>query len=260
MLIRSRNPLLLLVLGIAALAASGCAMTRGPSRDDAKRASSHLTVGADHMAGGRTALALREFLAAEQLDPKNPQIQYALGEAYLARDKPKDSETHFLRALQLRPDYHDARLSLSGLYVAQGRYQDAITQCQALLDDPTFPQPWRALANRGWAEYKLGHFQEARATLKQALDFEHDYWPAMLSLAILEQGQGHHLEAIGLLDDILELKPGGRVEAEANYRLAEIYISLGKRDQAVGHLTAAVERQPDGEWARRSQEYLKLLH
>ena len=33
----------------------------------------------------------------------------------------------------------------------------------------------------------------------------------------------------------------------------------GRRDRAVGHLTSSVARAPAGEWAKRSEAYLKLL-
>ena len=59
--------------------------------------------------------------------------------------------------------------------------------------------------------------------------------------------------------EILEQEPGPSAESEVNYRAAEVYIALGKRDRALGHLTAAVAREPDGQWAAKSQEYLKLL-
>ena len=58
---------------------------------------------------------------------------------------------------------------------------------------------------------------------------------------------------------MLELSPGAAVEAQANYQIAEIYISLGQREQAVAHLSTAVSQTPDGVWGRRSEEYLKLL-
>src|SRR6266850_1978863 len=102
----------------SAIAASGlgCAtITGGASKDDARKAVSHVQVGGDHLANGRSALALREFLAAEQLDPKNAQVHYALADAYLARGKRAEAEKHARRALELFPDYHDARLFLTGL-------------------------------------------------------------------------------------------------------------------------------------------------
>lgn len=247
---------------ILAMLLSGCASTGKMEAEtalNARRATSHLNLGADHLQAGRSALALREFMTGAALDPLNPRLQYALGEAYLARQKPEESEQHFLRALELHPAHHDARLSLSALYVVQGRYEEAIAACDLLVDDPTFPSPWRALANRGWALFKLGRSVEARASLELARDYSANYWPAMLSLAVLESAEGRRLEAIALLQEVIELAPGDRVESEANYRLAENYIALGRRDRAVPYLMTAVSGAPEGEWARRSQEYLKLL-
>ena len=251
---------LLVLLLLPAL--SGCASSgakQAEAAHQARRATSHLNLGADHLHNGRGALALREFLLAQSLDPRNPRIQYALGEAYPAQQKPEEAEQHFLQALALHEAHHDSRLSLSALYIVQGRYEEAVAACQTLLDDPTFPAPWRALANRGWSEYRLGQAAKARTSLELAREYSSNYWPAMLSLAVIEAEEGHRLEAIGLLQEVIEIGPGPRAEAEANYRLAENYIALGKRARAVGYLTAAVARAPEGEWARRSEEYLKLL-
>ena len=239
----------------------GCATITGGARaEDARKAASHVQVGSDHLANGRSALALREFLTAEQLDPKNAQVQYGLADAYLARGKRADSEKHVRRALQLFPDYHDARLFLTALLLVENRYAEAIPECNRLIDDPTFEAPWRALTNRAWAEYKLGRGKEARDSLAQAREFRKNYWPATLALAIFEGDAGHRLEAIRLYKDIIALAPGPAVESEVNYRIAEIYVSLGKRKEAMGHLTTSVARAPDSHWAKKSQEYLKRLH
>jgi Tfp pilus assembly protein PilF len=245
----------------AALLLPGCATTskREEAEHNARRATSHMNLGADHLANGRGALALREFLNAASLDPRNPQIQYGLAEAYLAQQKPTEAEQHFLAALAMHAEHHDARLSLSALYIVQKRYEESIAACQVLIDDPTFVAPWRALANRGWSEYQLGRSSDARASLDLALEYSPTYWPAMLSLAVLEADAGRRLEAIGLLQEVIELGPGPRVEAEVNYRLAENYIALGKRSKALTYLTTAVAQAPDDVWARKSQEYLRLL-
>lgn len=245
----------------AAPLTTGCATTskQAKAAEDARRAASRLDIGADHLKQGRAALALREFMAAEQGDPNNPRIQYALGEAYLAQGKREDSERHYRRSLELSPEFHDARLSLSVLLILEERYAEASAECEQLLDDPTYPSPWSALANLGFSELKQGRLGVARKHLELAREYRKEYWPATLSLSQLELQEGHRLEAIALLREVLELEPGPAVEAEANYRIAEIYISLGRREQAVGHLSAAVSQTPDGLWGRRSEEYLKLL-
>jgi type IV pilus assembly protein PilF len=248
-------------LGIAALLTTGCATAQkqAEERNRLRKASSHLDIGVGYLESDRGALALREFLIAEKLDPRNARIQYALGEAYLGRGKPEESELHLKRALELYPDHHDARLSLVALYLLYERYPEAVEHCDVLLDDATFPAPYRALANRGFAQLNMGRTAEARQSLELARDYNTQYWPALLSLATLEAQEGHRLEAIALLQEILQLDPGPRVESEVNYRLAEIFISLGKRDRAIGYLSTSVARAPEGPWAAKSQEYLKLL-
>jgi type IV pilus assembly protein PilF len=245
------------------LAASGlgCAtFTGGADTGDARKAASHIEVGSDHLANGRSALALREYLAAEKLDPKNARVHYALADAYLARGKRAEAEKHARRAIELFPDYHDARLFLTALLLIDKHYAEAIPECDRLIDDPTFASPWRALTNRAWAEYKLGRAKDARETLALALEYRQNYWPATLALAILEGDAGRRVEAIRLFQDIIAQGPGALVEAEVNYRIGEQYAALGNRREAMGHLTTSVARAPESQWAKKSQESLKRLH
>jgi Tfp pilus assembly protein PilF len=251
-------------VGLAAALASaqlGCAMFTGAkAEENGRRAGSHLEVGSDHLANGRSALALREFLAAEKLDPKNPRVHYALADAYLARGKAADAEAHARRAIALFPDYHDARLFLTGVLLVNERYADVITECDHLIDDPTFPTPWRALTNRAWAEFKLGKTTDARESLALAREYRANYWPATLALAIVEGSSGRRTEAIRLYQEIIAQGPGAMVEAEVNFRLGEQYAALGKRREAIGHLTTSVARAPQSQWAKKSQEQIKRLH
>ncbi len=240
---------------------AGCATTSQAERADASRkAASHVEVGADHLANGRPALALREFLMAQRLDPGDARTQYALGGAYLAQGKVDQAETHLRRALDLYPDHQDARQSLSALLIKTARYDEAIAECDRLIDDPTYPYPWVALTNRASAELMLGRADDARDTLALVLDYRESYWPAILTLAGVEKETGRRTEALRLYRQVLEAGPGPGVESEVNYRLAEIYVEMGRRGDALGHLTASVARDPSSRWAKRSQEYLKKLH
>ena len=251
-----------LATGLLALApVLGCASAQ-PGEDEElniRKASSHFNLAADHADNGRIELALRELLAAARLDPGNPRIQHSLGIVYLQRGKIPEAELHLGRALEIRPDYGEARFNLSTLYLNQGRYDECIEHSKILYDDATFSSPWRALTNWGWAAYKLGRVEEARQQLERSRDFRASYWPTLLNLGILEAEQGHKVEAIRYFSDVLEVTPEASAEAEANYRLAEIYVSLGKREEAVGHLRTAVVKAPSDPWGKKSEEYLKLL-
>jgi tetratricopeptide (TPR) repeat protein len=101
--------------------------------------------------------------------------------------------------------------------------------------------------------------EEARRLLELSRDYDDGDWPTLLNLGILEADQGNRRQAIALLQRVLKLRPGANAEAEANYRLGELYVALGERGRAMTHLTAARERSPGGPWGRKSDAYLKRL-
>lgn len=246
------------LLGLAPL---GCATmaSEAEREQNVRRANSHFNLAADHVSNGRLEMGLRDLMMAERLDPKSPRVQHGLGIAYLQRGKVDEAERHLRRAIELAPGYHEARFNLSTLYLNLERYDECIEASVILADDATFDSPWRPLANWGWALYRQGNVQEARRKLERARHFNSRYWPTHLNLGILDAEQGHRPEAIRHFTQVLDLDPGPSATAEANYRLAEIYVSLGRRQQAVGHLRTAVVKAPSDPWGRKSEEYLNLL-
>jgi len=248
-------------LTLVAILGSGCATTASKQEDALRRrqARSHFNLGVDHLENGRTAFGLREFLTAESRDPKDPYIQYGLARAYVALQRDLLAERHLLQALEVFPDFHDARLTLSGLYLVLERWSAAVEHSEVLLDDPTFPYPWAALTNIGWAHFKEGRTAEARARLRNALEHNPKYWQSQLNLGILEAQEGHKAAALKAYGSVLESQASPSAVAEANYRSAEIFVSLGKRKRAVRHLMAAVAQSPEGQWGQKSEEYLEVI-
>lgn len=259
---RLQRVLRVLCGGVAVLlTASGCATTESALARETrlKQARSHFEIGVDHLQRGRYAEGLQEFLTAESFDPSSPKIQIGLAEAYLHRGRAAEAEAHLLRALEIDPGSHDARLNLSALYLETGRYEDSAEHARILADDPTFPAVWRAYTNLAVAEISLERYAEAREHLDRALAYNRSYWPAYLTLGILEQAVGHPQEAIAAFEQALEKNPRPAARAEVNHRMAVAYVSLGRRDKAVSHLMTAVAQAPDGEWGRKSAKYLETL-
>jgi Tfp pilus assembly protein PilF len=246
---------------LAVASAVGCATAPDFQTQMAhdKKARAHYNAGIDHMRQGKLALAIRELSAGLQTSPEDPWIHWAIAEAYRQKGRVDESEHHLLRALEIRPGFQQARLNLSALYVQMGRYDEAIAHADILLDDPTFPVPWKALTNRGWAQYKLGQSQAARTSFEAALEYNENHWRSVLALGILDAESGQRIEALEQFERVIDLEPGSLAEAEANYRIGEIYVSLGNRERAVQHLTAAAAKEPNGQWGKRSEDYLKRL-
>lgn len=215
-------------------------------------------LGVDYLAKGRTALAIRELRYAATLDPADASTQLWLGEAHRRKKRLTDARRHAEQAVRLDPDLHSARLNLSGLYLQMSRYAEAASQAQILIDDPTYEMPWQALNNRGWSEFQQGFYDEARASFEEALDYRRGYWPARLNLGILEESQGNVGAAIAQFKHLIEISPEP-VVAEANFRMAEVYVHQGQRKRAIHHFSASLANAPDGPWSDRSREFLAFL-
>ena len=258
---------------LAVLWSSGCASSRPPRKPpeehpvegknepshEQRLARMHYEVGVEHLSAGRTPQAVGELLESVRLNPNDEQAHLALGEAYRRSGRMAEAEQHLLRALQIKPDYQQAHLNISALYIQLERYPEAIPHAQHLIDDPTFPFPWRALTNLGWAELQLGHLDSAAQHLAVALDYKPDYWPARLNLGILQAQRGNRTEAVQHFERVLEAQPGPLAEAEVRYRLAELQVAMGDRAAAIDQLTRATDLHPSGPWGKRSAEYLKSL-
>lgn len=251
------------VLGALALVPpllAGCATTSPEARAERERkARSHYEMAMTHLREGRTGIAIGELQQAEALHPNDPWTQLALGESYRLKARNEDAERHLRKALDLRPDFHAAKLNLAALYIGMDRYEETIELSRELRADATFPAPWKALTNEGYACYKLGRRSEARESLEKAIQYHEGYWPALLDLAILEADEGHQIEALEYLERVLVQRPGSLAAAETHYRMAVSYMSLGNRDKAMHHLSVAIETRPSGEWGKRSADYLKRL-
>jgi type IV pilus assembly protein PilF len=260
-----RRSRLTLALAAALALGAGCVSSSGPApgepavADAVQRARVHYDLGVDHLRNGEPALALRELLEAERLEPQSERVELALAEAYRSKGRGADAEAHYLRALAIKPDFQDAHMNLSAFYIENGRYQEAIPHAERLIDDPTFPAPWRALLNLGTAEMSLGRLDAARGHLQRALDYREEFWRASLALGILEAQAGNPEVAIDHFERVLAERPGALAEAEVHYRLAQLHVALGQREQAISHLTEARNQRPSGPWGKRSEEYLKLL-
>jgi type IV pilus assembly protein PilF len=264
-----------LALAVAPVGLGGCATSQGPGTDAAsaavradrpapeteaeRRARVHYEVAIDRLNEGRTPEAIGELLLAVRLAPNDRQIRLALAEAYRRVGRFPEAEQHLLAALKIDPNYQQAHLNLSALYIQLQRYPEAIAHAQRLVDDPTFPDPWRALTNLGWAEFKLGRLDQAAHHLQLAVDYRDDYWPARLNLGILEAQRGNRSGAIENFERVLGANPGPLAEAEVRYRLAELYVAMGDKKTAIQQLTRASDLRPSGPWSKRSAEYLQSL-
>jgi tetratricopeptide (TPR) repeat protein len=230
-----------------------------------RRAETHRQLAVVKLQQQEIELAIREYQASLDLYDGDPEAHFGLSEAYRRKGAYEQARHHLLRTLALDPQNLEARLNLGVVYLHQGLYAEAIRENELLIQDPTFLRPERALVNRGWAHYKSGNLEAAVEDFRAAVEADGNNYHAHLNLGIVFYDRGDLVEAVREFNQVLEivdLRPAsivGATRAQARFRLAQAYVKLGRHGQAVEQLKAATKEGNQGEWARKSREYLAVL-
>lgn len=155
---------------IALAAAALLACAHGPSAKDRRSADIHHDLGVDALRNGRFPDALREFDAALAIDD-------GFAEAHRGRalvldlgfGRSEDAERAYRRAIALKPDYSEAHNDLGQLLARTGRYEAAIAQFDAALENMLYREPYVARCNKGLALHRMGNREEGLAEMRACL-------------------------------------------------------------------------------------------
>ena len=114
---------------------------------------------------------LAEFEMNKLIDEgyESPQVYAAAGYVHYMLNRTEESLTSLQKALKLDPDNANALNSLGYIMAEKGMDADtAISYCQSAVKKS--PQNYAYLDSLGWAYFKAGRYQEARDTLRRAMD------------------------------------------------------------------------------------------
>jgi len=113
-------------------------------------------------------LAIRDFQAAQELDPQNHEIYFQLGRAYTKCGKYDDALNQYEQCIALSDDNPDAHFNLGYIFLARKEYASAIKEFGEVVELKP-PYLSDAYVNLGIAYYNGGHLEEALGALNKAL-------------------------------------------------------------------------------------------
>jgi type IV pilus assembly protein PilF len=245
-------------LGSILLMAAGLSLFTGcgPGQLDIQRAGVHHGLGYNYLQHGDPTSALREFLEAEKLNPKDAQIQYALGMALNAKGRYLEALEHYKQALVLDPKFTEAHNALGATYLELGKWDDAIQEFNLVLKDILYLTPFYVLNNIGWAYYKKGDLPRAIENYRSALGMKPDFGLAQYNLGWAYRDNKQPDLAIAAFSQATFLVPNF---LDAHFQLAKLYFDTGKKKEAQKSFEEVVRLSPQSESARLARQYLELL-
>ena len=244
----------LILLGF--LTVCGCRTTSLEKREAAEL---HLQIATSHLKSENYPMALKELLIAEDLDSGNAETQAQLGLVYFLRERYELSEKHYRRALSLKPDFTDAKNNLARSYIELGQYKKAEAVLKDVLNDLTYNDFPRALANYGVLEFKRQNYPKAVEYFKKSLerDRENCYTQVFLGRSYLEMNE--------LADAVKQLDRAVGFclpidNDEAHYFSAIAYFRDKQKEQARLRFEELIKLFPNGPNADKSRKVLDMIN
>jgi Tfp pilus assembly protein PilF len=212
-----------------------------------EQADSHLNIGIAYLGSERTNDALKEFLQAEKLAPRDPKVHYYMGITYQRKGLNDNAINEFKRALSLRSDYSEAHNNLGAIYLEMGLWDNAIESFKNALSNVLYETPDKALFNIGMAYHGKKDYQKALDTYQDAKNRRPTTVPHPLIdlyMGITCYAQGNFEKAVHYFKASMKAAPS---LLESRYWLGQCYIKLHDVEKAKAEFTAIIEITPDSE-------------
>lgn len=132
--------------------------------------------------------AIAALSKANELQPENALVMFALGSAYFSQDDFSQAARAIEAGLALEPDNANALFDLGNAYYKLKRYDQAVAQYEkAVTNDAKF---WPAVNNIGLVMYESGNVEGAIAQWQKALDIaEAEETEPQLAIAVAQYSQ-----------------------------------------------------------------------
>jgi type IV pilus assembly protein PilF len=217
-------------LPLAAVAALVLACVHGPSAKERRTAEIHHDLGVEALRAGRAPEALKEFDEALASDDGFAEAHLGRGLVLeLAFGKHDEAEKAYRRAIELHPSYSEAHNDLGQLLAKTGRYEEALKEFDAALENMLYKEPWIARCNKGQALYRMGSRAEGIAELRSCVQSAPVYCDGRRELGRVLLQDGRPKEAIEELD----------AYARTCERRPDAHLQLGLARMKTGDLTGA---------------------
>jgi tetratricopeptide (TPR) repeat protein len=208
--------------------------------------------GLAHMETGNFVSAEKDFAEVLRRNPKHAAAYRSMGDIYFLNDDLIVAQTLYMQAVNLNPKDKNSLLQYG---IAQARLSNYVSAISTLTDSVISADPTAGYNARGFSQYKIGAFAEARADAQAALNISISNADAYHLLGLLEAHEGNAIRAVELFDEAIAIDPD---HAHAWYNAGKLLYQTKVFDRAASYLSKAMDYKIVRGNAARAMASLKL--
>ena len=156
------------------------------------RVQAQLDLARAYLEQGNIDRARISLQSALEIDPRAVEAHTLLGVLYASESEYPLAEQHFKTALKIDPTNSQALNNCGSFLYARGRYQEAVTNLQLLVEDTDYRARGQAFENLGLAQIKIGDLAGAKVSFNRALQLNFAQPRASLELAQIAYDEGDY--------------------------------------------------------------------
>ena len=188
---------------------------------------------------GDLAKAIKNFEAAQRIDPRHTYAHTGLGFIFAIQGRLTEAKEEFDDAVRIAPRFASAHTGLGLVFARQGKLSEASDQFRRALEIDAGDA--QAHTNLGLILKKQGQREEAAAHFQQAVRANPNSEQAQYQWGLALAEEGKLSEATEHLRAALRINPRS---AEAHRSLAEVLMREGRSDEAEEQLQEARRLPP----------------
>jgi tetratricopeptide (TPR) repeat protein len=233
------------------LVASGCvttpANTTSSEVTDAKYTLKY-NQGLSRLTDNEPSFAMEDFLNAEAYR-KTPELYYSMGQACYMLKRYELALQYFDKSLALDKNFSSSNVGKGIVLREMGRYDEAIAQFKAALDNILFHEPEKAYYNIALTYLAMKDPENAIKYFKDTIRVRPDSLTAYYQLALVYIEQRDYESAINALKVLLSYAPDS---AETHLLLGKTYLKIARSAAAELELREVIRLAPQSEYAREA--------
>ncbi len=203
-------------------ATGGCSSAEVELQKLTEKADFHYRLANGYFHSGSVDLAIRELIAALEVQPMHADSRYLYGFILFGRKRYEEASEHFRKALQAKPDFYAARNILGATYIEMERYFDAIAVLEVLTREPRYTTPYHAYNNLGLAYLRQGDLKQAEKNFRMAVFVNPKFCQGYRNLGTVSMAQRDYAGAVEHMTEAVSRCP----------RYAELHLQFGEALEA----------------------------
>ncbi len=207
------------------------------------RAKAHGDLAAAYYERGQFGVALEEANESIQIDPAYVGGWNLRGLVYMALREDRDAEDSFRQGYRLAPNDAELQNNYGYFLCDRGREREGLQRLDAVLRDPLYATPEKALVNAAQCTQRLHDEPATEAYLRRAVHMAPTYPPAATQLAGLLERSGRRGEAREALRPLLRATPPPQ---DILLTMARLDDALNDPQQAREHRALLQRYYPEG--------------